>query len=206
MRRLLDRAMLLQRPRILKYRWLSTCPHISGTPTVWQPVVYLGPGRITMGAGVQFGWPASLNFHTGYCHLEVTRPEAAIEIGDGAELNNDVFLKSEGPGIRIGARALIGSAVCVYDSDFHELHPARRRVGRPAMGAVELGENVFIGDGVKILKGVTIGADTVVGAGSVVVRSLPAGVVAAGNPARVVRALEEETEDPAMMARSSGKS
>ena len=60
------------------------------------------------------------------------------------------------------------------------------------MAPVELAENVFIGDGVKILKGVTIGADSVVGAGSVVTRSIPEGVIAAGNPARVVRELAYE--------------
>jgi maltose O-acetyltransferase len=97
-----------------------------------------------------------------------------------------VFIKSEGPGVRIGARALLGSEVTIYDSDFHDLNPDRRRDGQPRMGAVELGENVFIGDRVTILKGVTIGSDSVVGAGSVVTRSIPSGVIAAGNPARVL--------------------
>ena len=59
------------------------------------------------------------------------------------------------------------------------------------MAPVHLGENVFVGDGTRILKGVTIGADSVVGAGSVVTRSIPAGVIAAGNPARVVRELRD---------------
>ncbi len=57
------------------------------------------------------------------------------------------------------------------------------------MAAVELGENVFIGEGAKILKGVSIGAHSVIGAGSVVTASIPEGVVAAGNPARMVREL-----------------
>ena len=59
------------------------------------------------------------------------------------------------------------------------------------MGRVELGENVFIGDRVMILKGVTIGAHSVVGAGSVVTSSIPSGVIAVGNPARVVRELAD---------------
>jgi galactoside O-acetyltransferase len=57
------------------------------------------------------------------------------------------------------------------------------------MAPVEIGENVFVGDGTIILKGVTIGRNSVIGAGSVVVSSVPEGVVAAGNPARVVREL-----------------
>ena len=58
------------------------------------------------------------------------------------------------------------------------------------MAPVDIGENVFVGMSVKILKGVTIGADSVIGAGAVVdlLRS-PPGVIAAGNPARVVREL-----------------
>jgi maltose O-acetyltransferase len=59
------------------------------------------------------------------------------------------------------------------------------------MGHVELGPNVFVGDRVLILKGVVIGADSVIGAGSVVAASIPPGVIAAGNPARVIRELED---------------
>ncbi len=177
---------LAQRPRILKYRALSTCTGVSGSPTVLQPVLFLGPGTIALGEHVVFGWQRSNAFYTGYCHLEASTQGSAIEIGDGAEINNNAFIKSEGPGIRIGARSLIGSEVTIYDSDFHDLRPDRRRGGQPNMAAVELGENVFVGDRVLILKGVRIGADSVIGAGSVVTSSIPAGVIAAGNPARVI--------------------
>lgn len=182
-------ATLFQRPRIWKYRWLSTCRNVSGSPIVWQPVLYLGQGRIEMGRDVEFGWPTSGGFHSGYCQVEATFPDSVVEIGDGAQINNDALIKSEGPGIHIGPRALLGSRVCVYDSDFHELDPGRRRGGRPATAQVTLGENVFVGDRSLILKGVEIGANSVIGAGSVVVRSIPEGVVAAGNPARVIREL-----------------
>jgi len=178
--------------RIWKYRALSTCRRVSGSPVVVQPVLFLGEGAIVLGRDVELGWPLSAQFHTGYCHVEASMPEAVIEIGDGAQVNNNAFIKSEGPGIRIGARALLGSGVTIYDSDFHDLHPDRRRGGQPRMGAVELGENVFIGDGVLILKGVSIGAHSVIGAGSVVTASIPAGVIAAGNPARVIRPLGED--------------
>ena len=153
---------------------------------VLQPVLLLGDGAIVIGRDVEFGWPTSMQFYSGYCHIEASTSESIIEFGEGAQVNNNAFIKSEGPGIRIGANALIGSCVEILDSDFHDLHPARRRGGRPQMAAVELGENVFVGDGVKILKGVGIGADSVIGAGSVVTKSIPAGVIAAGNPARVI--------------------
>jgi acetyltransferase-like isoleucine patch superfamily enzyme len=82
-----------------------------------------------------------------------------------------------------------GSNVEILDSDFHELHPDRRRGGRPKMAPVDIGPNVFVGNGARILKDVTIGAHAVIGAGSVVTTSIPGGVIAAGNPARVIREL-----------------
>ena len=184
----------VQRSRVWKYRALSTATRVTGAPVVLQPVLFLGSGAIVIGDRVEFGWPSSVAFYSGYGHVEATAPGSLIEIGDDVQINNNAFIKSEGPGIRIGRAALIGSYVEIFDSDFHELHPDRRRGGTPRMGAVELGENVFIGDGAKILKGVVIGAASVVGAGSVVTSSIPAGVIAAGNPARVVRALDGSLE------------
>jgi acetyltransferase-like isoleucine patch superfamily enzyme len=193
---------ILRRTRIWKYRVLSTCRRVSGSPIVLQPVLFVGPGQIKLGRNVEFGWPTSALFYAGYCHIEASRPEAIIEFGDGVQINNNTFIKSEGPGIRIGARALLGCYVEIFDSDFHDLRPNRRRDGRPEMAAVELGEDVFIGDGVKILKGVSIGAHSVIGAGSVVASSIPAGVIAAGNPARVIGELPEgAAEDPAARER-----
>jgi acetyltransferase-like isoleucine patch superfamily enzyme len=172
------------------YRRLWTCGQVSGpAPIVWQPILMLGPGRIELGSDVEFGWPTSMGFYSGYCHIEAASPEAVVTIGDGVQINNSAVIKSEGPGIRIGARGLIGSQVCIYDSDFHELHPQRRRGGRPAMGEVVLEENVFVGDGARILKGVRVGRDAVIGAGSVVTSSVAPGVIVAGNPAREVRAV-----------------
>jgi acetyltransferase-like isoleucine patch superfamily enzyme len=180
----------VQQPRILKYRVLSTCRRVHGpAPRIIQPVLFVGPGEVLLGEDVQFGWRRSPLFYTGYCHIEAALPEATIELGDRLELNNNTFIKSEGAGVRIGADGLFGAEVQVFDSDFHELHPARRRDGRPRLAPVDIGPNVFVGMGVKILKGVEIGADAVIGAGAIVTTSIPAGVVAGGNPARVIREL-----------------
>lgn len=187
-------AELQQRLRVARYRALSDCSRVSGTPLTVQPLLMLGPGSIALGREVEFGWKRSRAYRTGYCHLEVSSAQASIEIGDHAQINNDVFIKSEGPGIRIGAHALLGSEVTIYDSDFHELDPARRRGGSPRMAPVELGENVFVGDRVTILKGARIGTDSVIGAGSVVTGEIPPGVIAAGNPARVIARLPDARE------------
>lgn len=181
---------LAQRPRIWKYRLLSTCPRRSGSPIIRQPVLFVGPGEVVLGEGVQFGWKASPHFYSGYCHVEVSRPESTIEVGDGTEFNNNLTMKSEGAGIRVGRDGLFGANIEIFDSNFHDLDPSRRRrTGTQTMAPVDIADNVFVGMGVKILKGVTIGADSVIGAGAVVCSSVPAGVIAAGNPARVIREL-----------------
>lgn len=178
-----------QRPRVWKYRLLSSCPHVSGMPIDLQPVLFVGSGRIVLGKDVQFGWKRSPLFYTGYCHVEAAGEHALIEIGDRTEINNNSMLKSEGAGIHIGAHGLFGAHIEIFDSNFHDLHPQRRHTGTPRMAPIEIEDNVFMGMSVKVLKGVTIGADSVIGAGSVVSSSIPAGVIAAGNPARVIREL-----------------
>jgi maltose O-acetyltransferase len=179
-------SALSQRPRIWKYRALSTCLRVHGTPIELQPVLFVGSGEVILGEGVQFGWRTSPLFYTGYCHVEVTGPAARIEVGDRTEFNNNTMLKSEGAGIRVGADGLFGAHVEVFDSNFHDLHPERRHGGTPKMAPVDVGRNVFVGMSVKILKGVTVGDDSVIGAGAVVSASVPSGVIVAGNPARIV--------------------
>lgn len=180
---------LAQQPRIWKYRVLSTCPRVTGTPIILQPVLFVGPGEVVLGDGVQFGWKNSPLFYSGYCYVEAARPHARIEVGDRTEFNNNLMLKSEGAGIRVGRDGLFGAHIEIFDSNFHDLDPLRRRDGTVAMAPVEIGDNVFVGMGAQILKGATIGSDSVIGAGAVVSGSIPSGVIAAGNPARVIRTL-----------------
>ena len=71
----------------------------------------------------------------------------------------------------------------------HPVDPEPRRAKWEAAQPITIADNVWLGGGAIVLPGVTIGADTVVGAGAVVTRDLPAGVVAVGNPARVIREL-----------------
>ena len=90
--------------------------------------------------------------------------------------------------VRIGDFTLFGPAVQIL-TPLHPMDAALRRtheMGKP----VAIGSDVWVGGGALILPGVSIGDRTVVGAGSVVTRDLPGGVFAAGNPCRVVRAIE----------------
>ena len=92
--------------------------------------------------------------------------------------------------VRIGSFTLFGPAVQIY-TPMHPLDAGRRRqqeFGKP----VEIGADVWVGGGAIILPGVSIGARAVIGAGSVVTRDVQAGVFAAGNPCRVIRAIEHD--------------
>jgi maltose O-acetyltransferase len=91
--------------------------------------------------------------------------------------------------VRIGAFTLFGPAVQIY-TPMHPWNAALRRkqeFGKP----VEIGADVWVGGGAIILPGVSIGHRSVVGAGSVVTRSIPEGVFAAGNPCRVIREITD---------------
>lgn len=80
----------------------------------------------------------------------------------------------------------VGANVTIMDGDAHQDDP---RVGRNKPITIE--NNVWIGSNVIVLKGVTIGRNSLIGAGSVVVKSIPANVIAAGNPCKVIRELDE---------------
>ncbi|HEY9826748.1 MAG TPA: sugar O-acetyltransferase [Stenomitos sp.] len=92
--------------------------------------------------------------------------------------------------VRIGSGVLLGPAVQIYAAT-HPLSAAERRTGLEAGRPVDIGEEVWIGGGAIICPGVRVGAQSVIGAGSVVIRDIPEGVVAAGNPCRVIRAVGE---------------
>jgi maltose O-acetyltransferase len=113
-----------------------------------------------------------------------------ISIGAGTFVNYDCVLLDVVP-IRIGAACQLASRVQLLAAT-HPVDPDPRRDGWESGSPITIGDNVWLGGGVIVCPGVTIGDDTVVGAGAVVTRDLPAGVVAVGNPARVLREISAE--------------
>jgi len=123
--------------------------------------------------------------------LRTLQPGARIMIGADTGMSGTVVCAARS--VSIGASCLIGADVSITDTDFHAMEPVGRRYrhGWDGIGiaGVTIGDNVFIGAGSRILKGVSIGDNTVIGAGSVVVASIPANVIAAGVPCRVISEL-----------------
>lgn len=93
--------------------------------------------------------------------------------------------------VSIGANAFIAPGVCIACAG-HSIDPVQRSIGVGTSAPITIEDNVWIGANATICGGVTIGSGSVIGAGSVVTKDIPAGVVAAGNPCRVLRPITEK--------------
>jgi maltose O-acetyltransferase len=110
-----------------------------------------------------------------------------IHLGERSYANFGLVALDVGK-ITIGDDVLIGPNVQLLTAT-HPLEPDPRRAKWEGSKPITIGNNVWLGGGVIVCPGVTIGDNTVVGAGAVVIRDLPANMVAVGNPARIVRGL-----------------
>jgi maltose O-acetyltransferase len=110
-----------------------------------------------------------------------------IKLGPKAYFNVGCVVLDVMP-VSVGANALFGPGVHIYTA-CHPMSAAERRLGLEFGAPVTIGDDVWIGGGVVICPGVSIGSGTVIGAGSIVTRTIPDGVVAAGNPCRIIRSV-----------------
>ena len=113
-----------------------------------------------------------------------------ISVGDYFFSNYDCVFLDCGR-ITIGDHVMLGPKVSIYTAN-HPIDPIVRNYNHDMGIPVTIGSNVWIGGNTVICPGVTIGDNTVIGAGSVVTKDIPANVVAAGNPCRVIRPITEE--------------
>ena len=113
-----------------------------------------------------------------------------ISVGDNVYLNtNCVFLDCAE--IKIGNNVMFGPGVHIYTA-YHSIKPNERFVNNKIIdiaAPVSIGNNVWIGGNVTILPNVKIGDNVTIGAGSVVTKNIPANVVVAGNPCKIIKKL-----------------
>lgn len=95
--------------------------------------------------------------------------------------------------VRMGKNVTFGPNISIYTAG-HPIGPNKRAEGLEFALPVSIEDGVWVGGSVSILPGVTIGEGSVIGAGSTVTRSIPAGVIAAGSPCRVIRQITEDDE------------
>lgn len=116
-----------------------------------------------------------------------------IEVGENFFMNmNCVIL--DGAKVTFGDNVFVAPG-CGFYTAGHPLDAEQRNMGLEYARPIHIGHNVWIGAQACILPGIRIGDNTVIGAGSVVTHDIPAGVLAAGNPCRVIRPLTEADKD-----------
>jgi acetyltransferase-like isoleucine patch superfamily enzyme len=168
-------AMLRARIAFRRFRSLGARPRLFGRCFIsGAEAISVGERMLMLGTTVR----CELSTHAG----------GELSIGDRVFFNYGSSVSAHSL-IRIGDDCKIGQYSIVMDCDWHELETLSHDGGHGQSRPVVLEQGVWLGARVTVLKGVTIGRGSVVGAGSVVVGDIPAGVVAAGVPARVIREL-----------------
>lgn len=185
-------------------------------PSSLLPKLFLKVNEIKYGNGLKlYGWPfifrlkkASIeigenvsinsNFFSNLLGLYqrtiiVAKNEGRIRIGNRVGISGATIYAWDS--IEIGDDTRVGANVKIVDTDFHPVDPEERLKGNNASSGcrpIRIGKNVFIGMNSLIVKGTVIGDNSVVGAGAVVHGEFPANCVIAGNPARIVKYLDED--------------
>jgi len=170
--------------------WLTTLPYRRPGGRV-----QIGPGLLGNGR-LQIRGPGSVVLEAGvnaWSHAEVNRlitttPQAQIRIGRHTRLNGCTL---------VAAAAIEVGADCVLGSCFLRDHEPAPGQPQRAAAPIVLEDNVWVGGQVGIMPGVRIGRNSVVGIHAVVFDDVPPDVIAAGNPARVVRGLDPKPESRA---------
>lgn len=164
-------------------RQLGAVQRVGSGVEVFGPIHLQNRGHMEIGDHVELrsSWHRPMS-------LVVVRPEARLVIEDHAFVNWGVNIGVVEE-VTVGAHSLIGDDCIIYDTDWHSNDGLQHQVsGVPT----RIGRGVWLGARVVVLKGVTIGDNTVVAANSTVTTSLPANVLACGNPARVVRSIDRQ--------------
>lgn len=126
------------------------------------------------------------------CFFNIAASGSCIEIGHHVGISGSTINATKS--VKIGNYTNIGSGCLITDTDSHPINAEQRR--RPdylkytKSAPIDIGDDVFIGARTIILKGVTIGDRAVIGAGSLVTKDVPADVLVAGNPAKVIKKLK----------------
>ncbi|MGY4829772.1 acyltransferase [Sphaerotilaceae bacterium SBD11-9] len=167
------------------------------TINVITPTVFKGAGRIRLATTAVFGVPRSPNSY-GCTYVESRTPDSCIEIGPGTVFNNKAVILSEGASITFGARVLVGPELHVMDSNSHQLDVPSRAQPDANPRPVVIGDDVFIGSRVTILKGARIGKGCVISAGTLVTPGFeaPDMSIVAGNPCRIVGRVKDSAPAP----------
>jgi acetyltransferase-like isoleucine patch superfamily enzyme len=165
-------------------------------------IIVKSPGKLLLGYGdctiAQFSW-SGFNLNLMRDSQLIINGNSQIGLGSALTVGEDAIFEigkstyiCAGATIRVAKKVIIGNScaiswnVTIMDSDFHEYRLEDGTI--PDMTKeVVIGDNVWIGNNVLILKGITIGDNAIVAAGSVVTKDVPVGCAVGGNPAKIIK-------------------
>lgn len=180
------------------------CKHCGGAIAVGRSVTIRQPSRITLGQGIAIDDFASLDVRSDQensnaqislgnrvvigRYSSIVAKEASIELGDGVNISSHCRVATQSK-ITIGPSTLV-AAYCYIGPGNHRFDDPEQPVisqGMEESTGVSIGKNVWIGTRTTVLDGVTIGDGAIIGAHSLVSSDIPAGAIAYGTPAKVVK-------------------
>jgi acetyltransferase-like isoleucine patch superfamily enzyme len=160
----------------------------ANTPTCQQKVLITGKGKVIIGKNCALGFKLGGFNRKGCIELQSRYQNAVIKIGDNVSVNNNLFICCANR-IEIGSETLIGQNVTMMDFEAHGTHPDKRReIGN--IGQIIIGNNVWIGNNVMILRDTHIGENSIVAGGAVVKGIFPRNVIIGGVPAAIIKNIE----------------
>jgi acetyltransferase-like isoleucine patch superfamily enzyme len=158
--------------------WLRSCDQVGARTRTFKRPNIENRGRMVLGSRVRL--------NSGWAPVElVSGPDGVVEIADRVFINYGSIVSAQ-RSVRIGANVMIGNYCIIADTEIPGIEvPA----GGPSIEprAVEIGEGAWLAARVTVLPGARIGAGATIAAGSIVAGDIPAGCVAGGIPARVLR-------------------
>ena len=162
----------------LNYRWRLRRVSQIGSGRLWGRVRVVNKGKITLGHRLR------LDGRTVRLELVATSG-GTLSIGDGTYINYGTNISAT-RSVTIGADCAIGQYAIIMDNDYHSVAD-HHSMGEPK--PIVIGDDVWLGARVIVLRGAEIGDGCVIGANSVVKGTIPPYSLAAGSPARVIRPL-----------------
>ena len=153
-----------------------------GIRIIGRIIVFRTPKSIIqIGEHCVFNSSSKLNFRgiNHPCILQTGTPQAKIMIGNHVEMSGTSIVSNHS--VTIGNRVLIGANCQIGDRDGH----SKRYKSSPKPIIIE--NDVWLGMNVTVLKGITIGEHSIIGANSVVTKDIPANCIAAGNPCKIIK-------------------